>query len=122
QFSAQGDRLAAALDRLIRVAQQPKGGSAKGQARHFGILPVDMSVVAMSPGVVEGITLLRVLTSGGQFAKGKRRHSQCHAALDELRRVVGSLCQGEKSLAKLSRFREVGANLVVHPQAPEHEE
>jgi hypothetical protein len=71
QFSAQGDRLAAALQRLVRIAQQPEGDGPEGQASHSGILPVDEGVAAVPPRVVQGGPLLHMPASGGWLSEAE---------------------------------------------------
>ena len=121
RLPAQGDRLAAAFDRLVRVAEQPEGHRPEGQARHSGVLPVEVGVAAVSLGVVQGNPLLHVFARGGRVAEAEGRDRQRLAGLEELGRILGPLGQREEPLGQLPRFAELARlprKTSTAPRAP----
>jgi hypothetical protein len=64
RFLAQGDCLAAALDCLVRITEQPKGHCPKGQAPHRGVLSIQVGMAPVLFGVVYIMSLAQAKACG----------------------------------------------------------
>src|SRR6476659_8675926 len=122
QLAALGDRLAATLPGLVRIAEKPLRYGSKSLASTFGVLPVKVNVAAMSFGIVQRNTMVCMLARGGWIAKAERSDHQGHVSLEDLCLVVGALTQREKPLGEFQRLPQVGAHFVEHPPPAKHQE
>src|SRR5262245_3065157 len=106
-FAGQLYALTTLGQRLVRISQVPRGERGIGEARYTRILPVTPSERSMLPWTVERYSLLGVRQRPCRLSNVEECGAQGPVALDQERRVVLELRQGEQFLPQATGRAEI---------------
>ena len=120
QLVRQGEALLAPLQRLVRIAQHPQDQGREDPASHARVLPIEESMGAVLLRVVQGHALLQVGTGRDQLAQPEQGISQGAVPLQEERRIVVPLRQGEEVFGQLTGGLQVPPYIIKPPEAKQH--
>src|SRR5262249_30884041 len=103
QLPGQRQRFVASLQGLVWIAEPPESQGGIGSAMHSGVLPVAEGMRTVPLAVVKGHLLLEMGLGSGELAQIVAGAPEGTVGLQEKRRVVDMLRQGEELLPHLSR-------------------
>ena len=121
QGLGQGERLAQALQGLVRIAEDPEGQGRTVEATHAGVMPaVEPCVRVVLLGIVERSPLLEVGSGRGKLSAPQQGRPQRVVGFQEERRVVDLLGQAQEPLPQRPRPLVLGAVVIKSPESPQH--
>src|SRR5262245_44566489 len=103
QLLGPAERLLAALERLVGIAQIPQGSTDPGEATHLGVRAIAKDLGRRRLSVIKGYPLLRMCSRLDKLARHQRRLRQHHMSPHEKTGIVQVLSQGQELLANLPR-------------------
>ena len=118
----QGQRLIEPRQPLVRIAQGPQRPSSKVMANHASVVSVEERSGAVLLGIVQGYPLCKVCERRNCRTQEEQRRPYGTVRRQEHGSVLGVLREGQKLLTQGVCRLQLGAHVIIIPQATQHGE